>query len=439
MQLSRVSTMAILVCAAAQCAFASPFCPADLNNDSQLDFFDLSSFIEFYLDSDPQADFDNDNRFTFFDISAFITAFSEGCPDLTDRDGDRIPDFAESNDGRFVSLMQTGTDPDLADTDGDGIDDGDELLGTLDGLDLPTLGADPLRRDIFVECDWFAGEFEGKFQDFRPTDEVILPLIEVFASAPVSNPYGAPNGINIHFDYGQGGVFNNGEQLPGEPLALFFDFEFNILKERHFDHNRRGYFHYAMFAYRYNNPKNTSSGVAELPGDDFMVTLSTFNSPQVMTNTIMHELGHNLGLEHGGFESRNWKPNYNSVMNYRYQFAGIDLNQDAFGDGPPGYSNGFAPVINENQIQEGAGIDGVTPIDWNNDGSISTDTYQANLNCVFTISECGSDINCWDSVCVPLHDNDDWGSIDWQRFDRNTDRNPQPSIIECDAPFWIVE
>ncbi len=30
----------------------------------------------------------------------------------------------------------------------------------------------------------------------------------------------------------------------------------------------------------------------------------------------MHELGHNLGLRHGGMDDLNCKPNYLSVMNY---------------------------------------------------------------------------------------------------------------------------
>ena len=31
-------------------------------------------------------------------------------------------------------------------------------------------------------------------------------------------------------------------------------------------------------------------------------------------NSIVHELGHNLGLQHGGDETCNYKPNYSSVM-----------------------------------------------------------------------------------------------------------------------------
>ncbi len=37
----------------------------------------------------------------------------------------------------------------------------------------------------------------------------------------------------------------------------------------------------------------------------------------------MHELGHNVGLQHGGDESVNLKPNYISVMNYSYDSYGI--------------------------------------------------------------------------------------------------------------------
>jgi len=39
--------------------------------------------------------------------------------------------------------------------------------------------------------------------------------------------------------------------------------------------------------------------------------------------TFMHELGHNLGLCHGGGESINRKPNYISIMNYTFAESGI--------------------------------------------------------------------------------------------------------------------
>jgi hypothetical protein len=438
MESVKCAVVAAQLAGAGPCAVANPFCPADINSDNELNFFDISSFIELYLDDDPAADLNADGDLDFFDISSFVTMYLEGCPDLTDTDGDRIPDFAETDDGRFIDLMRVGTDPLNPDTDNDGIPDGDELLGTPGGLDLPALGADPLRRTIFVECDWFAGDFDGFVTSYRPTDEVIAPVIEAFRQSPAPNPYDAPPGIDIVFDYGQGEKFTGGNQLPGAPLFIFFDFEFNILKSQFFNDNRRGYFHYAIFGFAYNDRNNRSSGVAELPGDDFMVTLADYGTPQIMTNTIMHELGHNLDLEHGGDEPLNWKPNYNSVMNYRYQFAGIDLDLDATGDGLPGYSLGISIPLDESAVIEASGIDGQSPVDWDGDGSIRTDAYPANLNCRTGIGACGDGASdCWDDICETLRDHDDWGAILWNRFDTNVDRTPEPRVIECAPPPWI--
>lgn len=58
---------------------ASP-CPADLNGDGNLDFFDVSDFINAFAAMDPIADFNMDGNFDFFDVSDFIGAFGAGCP-----------------------------------------------------------------------------------------------------------------------------------------------------------------------------------------------------------------------------------------------------------------------------------------------------------------------------------------------------------------------
>jgi hypothetical protein len=103
-----------------------------------------------------------------------------------------------------------------------------------------------------------------------------------------------------------------------------------------------------------------ASGLAEISGNDFIVSLGgrfqdLRHEPGIfdLGSTFMHELGHNLGLRHGGGvdtscktpgdacpiagictstpygnrclqgDDTNAKPNYLSVMNYRYQFTGI--------------------------------------------------------------------------------------------------------------------
>lgn len=56
-----------------------PECPADMNGDGVLDFFDVSSFLAAIGSLDPAADFNGDGTIDFFDVSAFLSAFSAGC------------------------------------------------------------------------------------------------------------------------------------------------------------------------------------------------------------------------------------------------------------------------------------------------------------------------------------------------------------------------
>ncbi len=55
-------------------------CPADINGDGELNFFDVSDFLAAFSAQDSVADFNDDGQFNFFDVSAFLTAFGEGCP-----------------------------------------------------------------------------------------------------------------------------------------------------------------------------------------------------------------------------------------------------------------------------------------------------------------------------------------------------------------------
>lgn len=54
-------------------------CPADINGDTVLDFFDVQEFLSLFSAMDPAADFNNDTVFDFFDVQAFLQAFSAGC------------------------------------------------------------------------------------------------------------------------------------------------------------------------------------------------------------------------------------------------------------------------------------------------------------------------------------------------------------------------
>ena len=59
---------------------ASSLCIPDITADGNLDFFDVSAFLNAFNTGDPLADLTGDGNLDFFDVSAFLNAFSAGCP-----------------------------------------------------------------------------------------------------------------------------------------------------------------------------------------------------------------------------------------------------------------------------------------------------------------------------------------------------------------------
>ncbi|HET6604762.1 MAG TPA: hypothetical protein VFG21_11240 [Xanthomonadaceae bacterium] len=322
----------------------------------------------------------------------------------SDRDGDGIPDCAETHTGRYVDITDTGTDPDNPDTDGDGLSDGDEVFGTVDGLDLPALGVNPLRRDVLVEYDWFESDYECGTHSQRPTDAMLQDVARMFADAPVANPDGS-TGIHLIQDAGQGGALTGGNRVTGFDAILpgRFDATWREIKDANFAPNRLGYFHYVLLPHRYDGGSN-SSGYAEVVGDDAIVSMACHTSQLFWVNTIAHELGHNLGLLHGGFEHCNYKPNYSSVMNYRFQFAGMDTGCEATGDRQSSdFSRGDRLVLDESALDEPLGVCGAPAIDWNKDGQLQS-ALIADLNA-------GYEATCGGQQYSVLEDFDDWNNI----------------------------
>ena len=364
-------------------------------------------------------------------IAAEITLCSK------DSDNDRLSDCHETNTGLFVSASDTGTDPNNADTDGDGILDGDEVLGTVAGLDLPGMGASPVKKTIFMEYDWLSDDTQTWYDssaaamsnaphNHRPTAAVAGWVEEAFANAPVNNPDGS-TGIQIIQDYGQGGLFTGGNEIAdtdGNLTEDVFGNDFITKRSNNFAANRIGYFHYTIFAHKYNNGLTESSGYAELPGDDLIVTSNWWVDyyPDAVASTIVHELGHNLNIRHGGNVDTNNKPNYNSVMNYDFQFAGIDtdcggcgpdcsdavdkfITGDAIADAglPVGtraridFSRGLRADLDEASLDESVGVCSNVALDFNRSGAIDAGLVAADINN--------------DGVSETLSDYDDWSNI----------------------------
>ena len=304
---------------------------------------------------------------------------SRSCVSTTDNDG------VETATGQYVSTSNTGTNPNLADTDGDALRDGDEVLGTTAGLNLPALGTTPVHKDLLFEFDWFADNLDSGTcgaHNHRPTQAVIDRMTAAYAAGPVTNPDGV-NGVNVISDFGQGGGFGGGNLIADADGVLSSGVnsgEYVGIKTANFAANRNGSFHYVLLVHRYNT-NSTSSGQAEINGDDLIVSLQcSYAGTVAVGNTIMHEAGHNLGLRHGGnVDVPNYKPNYNSIMNYRYQFPGVDRNCSLGGDGVLDYSTGSMASLNEASLRETDGICSGVDIDWNLNGSIDASPVSVDL------------------------------------------------------------
>ncbi len=327
-------------------------------------------------------------------------------PLLLDSDGDGLSDAIENGSHVFNGPGNPGTNANQADTDGDGIKDGDETLGTLAGLNLPQMGCNPLRRNLLLEYHWFDDSLDCAAHSHRPTQAALDRVTTAFGHASGVNPDGTLGIFMIH-DRGDGGIFNAGKRISDQNSEANIPggvngAQFQIYKNASFPANRNGYFHYVLMPHRYNT-NSSSSGQAEINGDDLIVSLYCAGSDNNVANTIMHELGHNLNLRHGGNVDCNYKPNYNSVMNYRYQFPGVNTNCTIPGSGLLDYSRGTRLALNENALNENLGVCGSPAIDFNGNSIIESNVvFDLNSSDTTQSSTCGGTL-------TTLTDYDDWG------------------------------
>ncbi|MBI5764661.1 MAG: hypothetical protein HZA51_14190 [Planctomycetes bacterium] len=418
----------------------------DMDQNRKVQLADVPGFVNAIITDTGNAtlrclaDTDLDTNLNGKDIRNFVRAVLS-----PDADMDDIPDVWETNNGTVTSAISTGTNPANADTDGDSIKDGDELFCTPPsvgggGLNLRALGGSPVRKNLFVEIDWFDENSEGGAHSHAPSAAAVTNVVTAFANSPVTNPYAAANGITMIVDYGQGGLFTGGNLIGGGDTVVTFDAEFNTYKGANFANNRNDYFHYVISCHRYNTGTNPSSGIAEINGDDLIVSLYTFHNTYNFSVTFMHELGHNLNLLHGGNENRNFKPNYNSIMNYRFQFPGIDgacaaggAAGDSCGDMILNYSTGTRIALDETALNENRGVCGAAgpAIDWDGVGGI-TNPVMRNINCYCTTTAaCGTAMAACpaadggDSVCDTYNDYNDWGNISFA------------GLAEADLPTFV--
>ncbi len=306
--------------------------------------------------------------------------------------GDPLYDSAVFLDNFFWSKDPTCAAGALADTDGDGLLDDWETAGltvsagSADELvDLPAMGADPKHKDIFVEIDWMDAPGGGDIHTHAPDAAAVQEIVNAFNHAPVANPDGT-SGIHLHVDYGPAapmpwataatwGTLSHANALAhqanvstcvvveGNPNFQWAGVD--ALKQANFTAGRAAVFHYSLWVHDLCSELAGTSGISRNPGgadfgsgaSDFVVSLGGWpgstGTPDQQAGTLMHALGHNLGLRHGGEDHAQWKANYLSVMNYAFQTRGLIINNT---EGHFDYSRYDLPDLNENSLDETLGI-----------------------------------------------------------------------------------
>jgi YVTN family beta-propeller protein len=322
-------------------------------------------------------------------IGWFEGTFNDGTVDVT---------FHEDNGlAGKVSCVRTDT----PDWDEDAIPDAVERFGIRNAngdvvMDLDAMGVSPCRKTILVEIDWMIGATDG--HDHRPSEEAKREATLAMAVAPVTGPTSCPypgeetgNGIQLRIDDSGTIPEQAVYSLPADVDALMND-------PAVFDPARRPFVRYNPWIHLYgaNGVGNGSSGLAPAGSDprSFTVSLGGFTNAEgtarEQSGTFLHELGHTLGLGHGGGDGVNFKPNYLSVMNYRFQTVGLTVAPDLDPSfSYPDYSGKALNTLDSAQLLEADGIgdgqvmtswldaQGLTKsgrgdkqLDWNGNGSI---------------------------------------------------------------------
>ena len=390
------------------------------------------------------------------------------------------------------------------DADGDFLLDGWERNGnnadgdgTID-VDLPTMGANPGRKDLFLEIDCIA----AANHTHCPVQGGIQAVVQSFANAPVSNVDGS-TGIQLHVDIGNlyghpampaagfattvlrtgaapGGLAGNfgnlgggGNQITETSANLIVDWDgntgnpatnFYTLKAANFNANRNSAFRYTLFVHQANAraavndcTSGWSEGGTSGPGNDSIVSLGGLRAPSSpggaltacwatdaggssvgnqnqQAGTLQHEFGHALGLDHGGNDGVNNKPNYLGVMNYTFQSCSVTAAPPTLPGGCD-YSRIDLPDLNEvlpPGLDECAGLGGglgLGGVDWDGDSTQEgatcappTGNVSANVN-----GDTSNDANgngSQDPGEPPILSNltsfDDWNGI---RYDFRTNKS----------------
>lgn len=312
-----------------------------------------------------------------------------------DSDGDAIPDRWESEG---VDYNADGTvDLPLQQSPFSASPYHPDLFVEIDSMSCSAAGGD----GCLIDHDW------DTIGD-QPSEHAIRMVERSFAKSPVLKGSDLTSGIRVkivldqdplpHFDETFSHNDNAFSRKAIVPMDDFYDYKlgdnhpasrssdcgtgpldghFGTLDDRR-SVNCKNILGARMFVFRYgvaghNDEAGDSAGAAYLASPDFYIAVAYWqkdrngdNLPDMQSvggsqnwfeaksnveaATIMHELGHTLGLDHGGADDINGKPNYLSVMCYAKEYENIIPGR------PLDFSRRKLATLDENHLNESTGV-----------------------------------------------------------------------------------
>ena len=385
------------------------------------------------------------------------------------------PGVDTDGDGLFDDVEPVfGTSVTEKDTDGDGLTDYAEVYGIkydgaypfgLPGTDIRSRGASPLHKDLFIEIDYYHKSDSNGTVSMYPSADLRNQIAAFYGFLPIaSNPDG-DSGINAVV-------------VPGQPLDLDGLVCADEYKKASYRSSRReGVFTHGLYCNRFTAAKRDGTigtkggGKGVVGGSLFAVSASPPNNDvsDDMTEkrvhnlyaVTLHELGHNLGLRHGGDEVMNCKPNYPSLLNYAYDYSfNVPSDDDVLATTQLQYSDGQLPEVDEEALVEVNPLDrtmaqvsflkyfggseargfplslsgGRANVDWNRNLDTETAAYEMNVRSMgYNGASCTNSAN----ETERLEDHDDMAEIATSLSDRKSANESDllPSEWEDSAPI----
>jgi hypothetical protein len=266
-------------------------------------------------------------------------------------------------------------------------------------------GTTPLH--VWLHYDYLVGAPDGHSD--APDPAAIQLVVDAYAA----------HGIELQID-------NLHNQIPWKPYINLAGcsgpdtLDLPDVKAQYFHPTANHNWDYALFGDQIRDVTDcgtsTETGEAWIGYPDFVIAPHALpywlrGDKYAVGGIFMHELGHNLGLRHGGGDDDNWKPNYISVMNYRFIFGipyAATPGSIAIAGRRLDYSDVALPTLDKAHLDETLGVQGgptdtdITgwsavdvpdqagvlfpegptngPLDWNQDGNATERDVKVDVN-----------------------------------------------------------